>query len=349
MGPVVVCSSDAGTIELFAAQELSRYLGRMAAREVPVVPEGSAPAVALEIEHYDRRLAAVDSFAIRAANGAVTIRSAAPRGLLMGAYHYLQLLGCRFYFPGEEGELVPQTDDTIIHGLDVIESPSFDKRGIVIYRANSAFEDWIDFMPKAKLNALGVHAFLGTVQADRGSIRDAMEATELAATRGLQLDLEAHCFGEVLCPFDETGMASAEEHMLDSRPIRPRSSGIGSTRRSSTAAVSRATRAGCHGFPSSCERTSATTGRWASDRSPPSASSSTTTTSRSGRPRPCSPTRGCCGTYRLTSTRICLSSASIPSARRTPRPAWWKTRPSTHSTVPIVRRRPLPSEPPRHR
>ena len=209
----VACPANACAVERSAANELADYLRRMTGRNVPVADTAAAPAIRLEVTADDPALEPMDSFRITESNRVVTLRSATPRGLLMAAYHYLQLLGCRFYFPGKQNEFVPKRDEVILPGVRVLETPAFRKRGIVIYFGNSAFADWIDFMPKVKLNTIGVHAFLGTTQADRGSPDDLHLASGMAAERGLRVDLEAHCFGEVLCPSDRAAMAEAEAHM----------------------------------------------------------------------------------------------------------------------------------------
>lgn len=214
MPTTVACAPDADRVVCFAAAELARYLTRMTGESVVVEDSPTGPSLHLQVDPHAAGLAGADAFEIEEDGRVVSVRSRTPRGLLMAAYHYLRLLGCRFNFPGPQGEHVPQRRDPILRGVRASESPAFDKRGIVIYRSNDAFEDWIDFMPKVGLNALGVHAFLGTVQADRGSATDAADAVALAADRGLQVDLEAHCFGEVFCPADQAGMAAAQEHLL---------------------------------------------------------------------------------------------------------------------------------------
>lgn len=215
MAVKVVSRRDASRIEQFAANDLARYLSLVSGRDVQVCDSASAPAIRLDVTTDDPKLGPLDSFRISELDGIISIQSAAPRGLLMGAYHYLQLLGCRFYFPGEANEFVPRRDDVILRGVEVYECPAFEKRGIVIYLSNSAFQDWVDFMPKAKLNTIGVHAFVEQGVGERGSVDDARQAESWAADRGLRIDLEAHCFGSTFCPSDEDGMSAAASRMVE--------------------------------------------------------------------------------------------------------------------------------------
>ena len=214
MAVTVLSPRDASRVEQFAADDLARYLGRMSGRDVRVTETASAPAICLRVTVDDPDLETLDSFSIAESDGIVTIRSAAPRGLLMGAYHYLQLLGCRFYAPGTANEIVPRRDDVILRRADVVERPAFTKRGVVIYLSNTAFEDWVDFVPKVKLNTLGVHAFVEQ-GGGQGAVDDACRAEALAADRGLGIDLEAHCFGSVFCPSDKGGLNAAASRMGD--------------------------------------------------------------------------------------------------------------------------------------
>jgi len=199
-----ISSPQATPVARLAAEELARYLERMTGEREPIANAAPAPAIRLEVDANDPALAATDSFRIAEDNDVITIRSASPRGLLMAAYHYLRLLGCRFYFPGADNEFVPKRNDAILRGVDVTESPAFDKRGVVIYARNTAFADWFDFAPKVKLNTIAVHSFDDVVQAE-----------PLAAARGLRLDVETHAFGGDLCPTNHDNLRRETEKMAE--------------------------------------------------------------------------------------------------------------------------------------
>jgi hypothetical protein len=54
------------------------------------------------------------------------------RGTIYGAYAFLEKLGCRWYFPGEWGEIVPRRETVTVPHLDVLSRPDFAIRRIGI-------------------------------------------------------------------------------------------------------------------------------------------------------------------------------------------------------------------------
>jgi hypothetical protein len=52
------------------------------------------------------------------------------RGTVSGVYHLLEMLGCRWFFPGAYGEVVPQMPSITVSALDIDERPSFRFRNI---------------------------------------------------------------------------------------------------------------------------------------------------------------------------------------------------------------------------
>jgi len=47
------------------------------------------------------------------------------RGTLYACYAFLESLGCRWYFPGEWGEIIPEQDTLIVPPLDIVSKPDF--------------------------------------------------------------------------------------------------------------------------------------------------------------------------------------------------------------------------------
>ena len=52
------------------------------------------------------------------------------RGTIYAVYAFLEKLGCRWFFPGEFGEVVPEIDTISIDAIDCTERPSFRIRNI---------------------------------------------------------------------------------------------------------------------------------------------------------------------------------------------------------------------------
>lgn len=129
----------------FAAAELQSYLGRM-------LPAGAAPAFALAVRAPQE--GENDAFRVDVSPAGGVIEGNCPRAVLLGVYDLLHSLGCRFWAPGRDKELVPAI------GLEdlsarIRRTASYRHRGVCIEGADSrenilAFIDWL---PKLGFNS----------------------------------------------------------------------------------------------------------------------------------------------------------------------------------------------------
>jgi len=144
----------------FACQELTRYLKRIdpgmliTHRVYDAKDDSVSGALWLGL---DGSVPAGDNDAIRIAvkDGAGVITGANPRAVLIAVYRFLKELGCRFLFPGKEGETVPcrpLTPDALT--VSVEETPSYSHRGMCIEGAvgYQHVYNMIDWLPKVGMN-----------------------------------------------------------------------------------------------------------------------------------------------------------------------------------------------------
>ncbi len=147
-------------IVAFAFEELSRYLRKI------------DPRLQISGRVYDDREDALsgmlwlgldgsvpagddDTIRIDVRNGAGIITGANPRAVLIAVYRFLKELGCRFLFPGEEGEVIPSivlTGDRLTVAVE--ETPSYRHRGMCIEGA-VGYEhvyNMLDWLPKVGMN-----------------------------------------------------------------------------------------------------------------------------------------------------------------------------------------------------
>lgn len=97
--------------DAFAASELSEILGEALATEIPVVQRATGRRKAISIE-FDP-LFARDDIRIVTTEGGVRIISGAAR--VYGVYEFLErFAGCRFYFPGPLGTIVPRRSELLV-------------------------------------------------------------------------------------------------------------------------------------------------------------------------------------------------------------------------------------------
>jgi hypothetical protein len=218
----IVLPTDPAPPEEFAARELARYLAAMGNGETTIVHSpgegeiylGVFPTRLTEDERWPIESALAgrdaDSFVLRSTPRGLVVRGNSPRAHLYGAYRYLETLGARWYFPGREGEVVPRAKAKLT-GYDIVETPSFRERGIVIFPTTPDLDDMIDFAAKVKLNTIGLH----TWHDPRSSALRAPEVLRTAEPRGLTVQIERHFFGENFCPDDTASLEQAKNDMLE--------------------------------------------------------------------------------------------------------------------------------------
>ena len=69
-----------------------------------------------------------DGFVIKTAPNVLAISGVRSTGTLFGVYEVLERLGCRWFWPGELGEIVPKSKTVALEQFSTIQSPSFDMR-----------------------------------------------------------------------------------------------------------------------------------------------------------------------------------------------------------------------------
>lgn len=199
--PCILIKDKCNRIERFAAEELAKYLEKVSQDSCSIttcrdidntICVGVLP---INLDHNTRKLLLYeienmenDAFFLRSIGNNLIIQGKTPRATLFGVYHYLETLGIRWYFPGKENEYIPRHSEIKTTGYNVNDSPSFSKRGIVIHANNNAFEEWIDFAAKVRLNTISLHSFEGIE-----------ELKDFVADRGLDINLEVHLFGKKFC------------------------------------------------------------------------------------------------------------------------------------------------------
>lgn len=146
----------------YAAEELKKYLRMM-------MPEGGdVKIVSGETSEECFRLGLMQDFGLDVSDAEVLelddviyisctekggiIAGANPRAVLLAVYEYLRQNGCRWLFPGIDGEYIPMTD---IHPVKYRHKPSCRYRGWCSEGAQFQPDviDAIDFAPKVGLNA----------------------------------------------------------------------------------------------------------------------------------------------------------------------------------------------------
>ncbi len=149
---VIILPEQPDKNEQLAADELTHFLEKMSGAKIPIestgkyaaspqtvrillgsAADGMIDADALSHAEGNRNddLNCRDGFVIRTKNNTIAIRGVRSTGTLFGTYELLERLGCRWFWPGELGEIVPQSSTIALAGpINTVQAPTFDMRSM---------------------------------------------------------------------------------------------------------------------------------------------------------------------------------------------------------------------------
>jgi hypothetical protein len=162
----VVLAAEASATERFAASELVRYVKLMTGCEMPIIADtaqtgkyllrvGKGAAGAGYLNEFDPAVAGKgqDSFIIDISDRNAVLIGGGDRGTLYSVYELLEQQGCRWFFPGRLGEVIPQKSELLLQSGKRKFVPDFIQRSIDIGKTDGIdFEETIDWAAKNRLN-----------------------------------------------------------------------------------------------------------------------------------------------------------------------------------------------------
>lgn len=142
--------------ESLAAEELARYVRLISQAELDIVDEASAGRHAIRIESGS---GALDGFDLVVASDQITIRGHTPRGALYGVYQLLEEMGCRWFYIGKLGEVVPEAADIALLCKETTQRASFRERSVMPAYPSyyERFDEWIDYLAKLRINNVAIY------------------------------------------------------------------------------------------------------------------------------------------------------------------------------------------------
>jgi hypothetical protein len=156
----VVLPPDPDEKELFAAAEFEKYMARLAG--VAELRQPLAPTVRVEIGRaagnpmmLERASVDESGFFIEVAGSTVRLAGATPTATLYAVYDLLERLGCRWFMPGEIGEVVPARRSIELEDFSEVQIPAFTGRILQALPPGEESEIW------ALRNKLGGARFPG--------------------------------------------------------------------------------------------------------------------------------------------------------------------------------------------
>ncbi len=173
----IVVARDASKPELFAASELAEYVKKLSGADLHVGIEGQGvgrtagadinqlilgtPSTSakvrelLQAAQVNPSELGEDGFLIRPVDGGLLLCGNNGRAVLYAVYDLLERFGCRWFAPGELGEIVPNSGTLTFAQDAVLEKPALSCRGMMHHLpVTPEHVHWVDWMAKNRLNWL---------------------------------------------------------------------------------------------------------------------------------------------------------------------------------------------------
>jgi hypothetical protein len=161
----IMLSPNASPIETFATQELQGYVMQVSGAFPPIAGPDEPPLgkrifigkgiLAKMGLNIDENTLGSDGFVIKTDGDKIFIAGSTPRGTLYGIYAFIESIGCRWFAPGVNGEIIPQIPSITIPQLNISERPRMSYRGFKSsFLTTYTNTEWIDWMAKNRLNLL---------------------------------------------------------------------------------------------------------------------------------------------------------------------------------------------------
>ncbi|MDQ1327502.1 MAG: hypothetical protein QG641_785, partial [Candidatus Poribacteria bacterium] len=161
----IMISPNASPIETFATQELQGYIMQVSGAFPPIAGPDEPPLgkriyigkgiLAKMGLNIDESTLGSDGFVIKTDGDKIFIAGNTPGGTLYGIYAFIESIGCRWFAPGVNGEIIPQIPSITIPQLNISERPRMSYRGFKSsFLTTYTNTEWIDWMAKNRLNLL---------------------------------------------------------------------------------------------------------------------------------------------------------------------------------------------------
>jgi hypothetical protein len=139
---VIVVSARTNEFEKLAARELRGYVEKMSGARLAVVTaetaqvegvirdlqaKGQTPILLGALAQADKEVAVRGAFSIKADAGSVRI-AGPEEGVYYGVIELLEQAGCRWFMPGDLGEVVPALKTVEVKAQSTVQTPSFPSR-----------------------------------------------------------------------------------------------------------------------------------------------------------------------------------------------------------------------------
>ena len=130
-GQTIVCPSPTGLGLTAVVNDAAATLHTVTGHEFRVTDQPTTPAIELRFDNSGSSAALAaspEAFTIRSKSSEqMLITASSEQGLIYGLYYYLDQLGCRWFFPGDNWTVLPAREDVTLT-IDQTVSPAFRSR-----------------------------------------------------------------------------------------------------------------------------------------------------------------------------------------------------------------------------
>lgn len=166
MNVEILIPDRASETEQFAAEELQRYIKLMTGKHISIVKHLSNDVKMIFsvgktrfTEKYKDKFAKspasaeYDGFVTDITDNLIILYGGSDRGTLYSVYNFLENQGCRWFFPGKLGEVIPKKSNLELNPGIEVQIPDFVQRQLGIGMTPGIdVEDMIDWIAKNRLN-----------------------------------------------------------------------------------------------------------------------------------------------------------------------------------------------------
>ena len=192
----------------FSAQELAKYIKKISGIDVGITDSGALNSrYALVLSRGETVVGglaqfvagaeslAQDGFLVRSDADSLLVAAPNGRGVLYGVYALLEQAGCRFFAPGDDGEIVPSYPHMPIPLLDLREEPTFVWREWKEDMSYVARTDNPDHKKRHEAFFMNLWDWMGKNRINLSMNRDYPKGQGASALRGIR-----HCTGGHVIP-----------------------------------------------------------------------------------------------------------------------------------------------------
>ena len=157
----IYLQASAGETERFAALELQRYLKQISGVKFSICrkePKRKAVIRLMTNSELGSNRLEQEELLVETGEDSLVLAGGCPRALLYAVYEFLEVLGCRWFYPVQQEEIIPKHKTLEFSSISLRKKPTLAYRGFFPTPLNgqnlSMLVQFVDWMAKNRMNLL---------------------------------------------------------------------------------------------------------------------------------------------------------------------------------------------------